>query len=287
MKNYFADSSSKWNQFLHSPNLVGWLLCMPALCILVLFFLGPAFIGLRISFYEWNGASKTMTFVGLNNYIELFQNARFWNAMYINWLAFFGTLLTQMPLALFFAIGLSKKTRIMMVYRSAIFAPRVISIAAVALLWAIVFHPYQGPLNKLLTAIGLESLALGWLGEPNTALISLLIATAWYYFGFHMIIFMAGLSSIPEEIFEAARLETDSQLNILRYIILPMLREQFLISFVFLFGGAFGPLMGFFFFWVQRFQFVSANEYKFQPVTITCSYRCAPKPRFKTNSVRK
>ena len=247
MKNHFVNSSSKWKQFLHSPNLVGWLLCMPALGILGLFFLGPVLVGLRCSFYEWDGASPTMTFVGLNNYIKVFQADRFWNAMLINWLAFFGTLLTQMPLALFLAIGLSKKTRIMKVYRSAIFTPRVISIAAVGLLWSLVYHPYRGPFNKLLIAIGLKSLALGWLGEPNTALISLIVAIAWYCFGFHMIIFMAGLASIPEECFEAAMLETNSRLDILRYVTLPMLREQLLISFVFIFGGAFGPLMGFFY----------------------------------------
>lgn len=246
MNNHFVDSSIKWKQFLHSPNLVGWLLCMPAFGILGLFFLGPVFIGLRISFYEWNGASPTMTFVGLNNYIEVFQADRFWNAMLINWLAFFGTLLTQMPLALFLAIGLSKKTHIMKVYRSAIFTPRVISIAAAGLLWSLVYHPYRGPLNKLLIAIGLKSLALSWLGEPNIALISLIVATAWCYFGFHMIIFMAGLASIPKEYFEAAMLETNSWLDILRYVTLPMLREQLLLSFVFIFGGAFGHLMGFF-----------------------------------------
>ena len=248
MNNHFVDSPSKWKQFLYSPNLVGWLLCMPALGILGLFFLVPALIGFRYSLYEWNGVSSIMTFVGLNNYIELFQTDRFWNAMFINWLTFFGTLLTQMPLALFLAIGLSKQTGIIMkVYRTAIFAPQVISIAAAGLLWTLVFYPYQGFLNELLKAIGLKSFALGWLGEPNTALISLLAASAWFYFGFHMIIFIAGLASIPKECFEAAMLETNSWLNILRYITLPMLREQLLISFVFIFGGSFGPLVGFFY----------------------------------------
>jgi len=188
-----------------------------------------------------------MNFVGLNNYIEAFHKSRFWNAMLINWLAFFGSLLTQMPLALFLAIGLSKKTRIMKFYRSAIFTPQVLSIAAVGLLWSLIFDPYKGPLNLLLKAIGLESMALHWLGEPNTALISMLIVTTWFYFGFHMIIFMAGLASISKEYFEAAQLETNSWLKILRYVTLPMLREQLLLSFIFIFGGSFGSLMGLFY----------------------------------------
>ena len=120
-----------------SPNLVGWFLCIPALGILGIFFLVPVLIGFITSFYKWDGISS-MNFVGLNNYIEAFHKSRFWNAMLINWLAFFGSLLTQMPLALFLAIGLSKQTRIMKVYRSAIFAPQVLSIAAVGLLWSLV-----------------------------------------------------------------------------------------------------------------------------------------------------
>ncbi len=247
LNNHFKDGSGRWKDFLRSQNLVGWLLCMPALAILGLFFLGPALIGARTSFYEWNGISSTMRFVGLNNYIEVFQKDRFWSAVLINWLAFFGTLLTQMPLALFFAIGLSKQTHIIKVYRSALFAPRILSIAGVGLLWGLVFHPYKGPLNYLLKAIGLKSLALSWLGESNTALISLLLVVIWFYFGFHMLIFLAGLASIPEEYFDAALLETSSWLDTLRYITLPLLREQLLISLVLIFGGSFGGLIGLFY----------------------------------------
>ena len=246
MNTRFVDSSGKWRRFLHSPNLVGWLLCMPALGVLGLFFLAPVFLGLTTSFYKWDGISS-MKFVGLNNYIEAFKASRFWNAMLINWLAFFGSLLTQMPLALFLAIGLSKVTRITRIYRSAIFAPQILSLAAAGLLWSLIFHPYEGPLNQLLKVIGLKSWALGWLGEPDTALISLLIAALWLYFGFHMIIFMAGLASIPKEYFEAAQLETNSWLEILRYITLPLLREQLLLSFVLILAGSFGSLIGFFY----------------------------------------
>ncbi len=236
-----------WKRFWHSPNLVGWALCTPALLVLGIFFLGPVLVGLRTSFYTWDGASANMTFVGLANYVEAFSNSRFWNAMLVNWLAVFGSLITQMPLALVLAIGLFKQTRIMKVYRSAIFAPQVLSIAAAGLLWSMFYNPYQGPLNRFLEAIGLNSLALGWLGEEKTALISLIIATAWFYFGFHMIIFMAGLAAIPREYFEAAMLETNNWFATLRYITLPMLREQLLISFILIFGGSFGSLMGFYY----------------------------------------
>lgn len=232
---------------MRSPNLVGWLLCIPALLVLGVFFIAPVIVGLRTSFYEWNGASVTMNFVGLGNYIEAFNTPRFWNAMLINWIAMFGSLVIQMPLALSLAIGLSRQTRLMKVYRGAIFSPQVLSIAAAGLLWSLIYNPYQGPLNQLLSALGLDFLALGWLGEPNTALISLIIASGWFYFGFHMMIFLAGLAAIPKEYFEAALLETNNWFATIRYITLPLLREQLLISFVLIFGGSFGSLMGFFY----------------------------------------
>jgi raffinose/stachyose/melibiose transport system permease protein len=165
--------------------------------------------------------------------------------MKVNWLAVFGSLLTQMPLALGLAIVLSRKGFGMKAYRTVIFAPQAMSIAAVALLWRLIYSPYFGPLNHLLRAIGLDTLAIGWLGDPDTALISVLMAAAWFYFGFHMVIFMAGLASIPDEIYDAVRLETNSWFHTLIYITLPLLREQLLLSFVFILAGTFGSLMGF------------------------------------------
>jgi len=239
-------SREKMQRLLRSPEVAGWLLCLPALLMLVVFFLGPAIVGFRVSLYKWDGASPSMEFVGLGNYVEALSSERFWNAMKVNWLAFVGSLLTQMPLALGLALGLSKKGFGMKVYRSAIFAPQVMSIAAVALLWSLLYNPYQGPINQLFRSIGLDVLATGWLGNPDTALGSLLVATAWFYFGFHMVIFMAGLAAIPKEIFEAVQLETNSWLKTLVYVTLPLLREQILLVFVFIFAGSFGHLMGFF-----------------------------------------
>jgi ABC-type sugar transport system permease subunit len=87
---------------------------------------------------------------------------------------------------------------------------------------------------------------IAWLGENETALLSALVATTWYSFGFTMILFMAGLGSIPAEYYDAARIETSSQWQVLRYITLPLLREVLLIIFVLTFSGSFGGLIGFF-----------------------------------------
>ena len=167
-------------QFLNSKSLAGWLLCLPALGLFLVFFLGPACIGFVTSLYTWDGISDTARFVGLKNYLDLFMPDRFWQAMRIN---------------------------------------------------LIVYDPVQ----------------IAWLGRTDTALSGVLIATTWYYFGLTMLLFLAGLAAIPEEYIEAARMETNRRLHILRYVILPMLREVFLIVGTMTFAGSFGHIIGLFF----------------------------------------
>jgi ABC-type sugar transport system permease subunit len=160
------------------------------------------------------------------------------------------SIVMQVPLALILALMLSRKRAFSSFYRNAIFSPQVLSTAAIALMWTLVFNPYQGLLNNLLSLVsgwfGGGPVIIAWLGENETALLSALVATTWYSFGFTMILFMAGLGSIPAEYYDAARLETSSQWQVLRYITLPLLREVLLIIFVLTFSGSFGGLIGFF-----------------------------------------
>jgi len=236
---------------MRSSTLKGWLLCLPALALFTVFFLGPALVGVIASLYEWNGISATAQFAGWQNYLELFTAERFWKAMRVNTVVVVASLLMQVPLALTLALILSGQSFGMKVYRNAIFSPQVLSIAAVALIWQLVYDPYQGLLNSLITGVtelvGLSPARIAWLGRTDTALASVLIATTWYYFGLTMLLFMAGLASIPYEYLEAARLETNRWYHVLRHVTLPMLREVFLIVFTLTFAGSFGHVMGLFF----------------------------------------
>ena len=234
----------KWSR---SPEVRGWLLCLPALLLFAVFFLAPAIIGLGLSFNEWNGYSADVTFVGLENYSTLLESDRFWNAMKINWIVVLATIVTQMSVSLALALVLSKKGRGMRVYRTAAFVPQVLSIAAVGMIWGLMYDPFQGLINQGLQAVGIEGIRIAWLGNTNTALIAMLVTTTWFYYGFHTLIFMAGISAIPEEYYDAIKLETDRWFHVLRYVTLPLLREQLLIVFVLIFSGGFGHIMGLFF----------------------------------------
>jgi raffinose/stachyose/melibiose transport system permease protein len=224
----------------------GWLLCLPALLVFGIFLLGPAAVALGLSFYNWDGFSAHAAFIGLDNYRELFGSSAFWNSLKVNVVVAAATIVLQMPLGLFFASLLSSRTRSAAVYRSVLFAPQVLSLAAAGLIWTLVYDPYQGFLNHALGSVGLSQLERPWLGETGTALPALIIASTWLYFGFHMILFLAGMSAIPRELYEAAQLETNSRLIVFFRVTLPLLREVLLISFVLIVSGAFGHLIGLF-----------------------------------------
>lgn len=231
----------------------GWtafLLVLPAFAFFAIFYLGPALTGAYLSVHEWNGISADMEFVGLDNFARLFNTERFWSALAINWIVALASIALQIPIALGLALALSRRTRATSAYRSAIFLPQVLSIAAVAIMWVLIYDPYSGLLNKLITVVagwfGMGPVFMAWLGETNTALASALVATTWYSVGLTTILLLAGLGGIPPEYDDAARLETSSQVQRLRYVTLPMLREVMLIIFVLVISGSFGHLVGFF-----------------------------------------
>lgn len=226
------------------------LLVLPAFAFFAVFYLGPAITGAYLSVHEWNGVSADMTFVGLDNFTRLFTTERFWSALAINWIVAIASLLLQIPIALALALALSRRMRGASAYRSAVFLPQVLSVAAVAVMWVLLYDPYQGLLNRILSTVagwlGQGPVIVAWLGENNTALAAALVATTWYSVGLTTILLLAGLGSIPPEYDDAARLETNSQVQRLRYVTLPMLREVMLIIFVLVISGAFGHLVGFF-----------------------------------------
>ena len=129
---------------------------------------------------------KRDEFVGLRNYSTLIRSDRFWNAVRINWIVVIASIVLQLSVSLSLAIVLSKKGRGMKVYRTAAFAPQVLSIAAVGMIWGLLYDPFQGLINEVLNSIGFEGVHTAWLGNTNTALIAMLVTSTWFYYGFHI-----------------------------------------------------------------------------------------------------
>ena len=220
------------------------LLNLPAISVLAFFFLLPAVISLWFSVHDWNGLTAS-TFIGLQNFQELASSERFWHALWINAALAAFTLITQVPLAFLVAVVLFKRRHQTRLLRSLVLFPQVLSIGAASLLWLMLYHPTRGLLNGGFSLFLPGDVTIAWLGSSDTALASVIAATNWYYFGLHTLIFMAGMSGIPQEYYDVIKMNSSRIHDELRHVTLPMLREQFLVSFVLVIAGSFGHVLGF------------------------------------------
>ena len=204
-----------------------WWLLSPALAAIGLFFAVPLFAALFLSLTDFDlyGIADlgTVRFVGLGNYADLLADARFWRAVR-NTLVF--ALLggpATIAAALFGAILVdSKLARAKGFFRTVYFAPVVTTLVAAAVVWRAFLHPTYGPVNRILGFLGLP--AIDWLGDPRWATLAIVSLSVWRTFGYCLVIFVAGLQSIPPSLYEAARLEGAGAWRLLTEITLPLLR---------------------------------------------------------------
>jgi raffinose/stachyose/melibiose transport system permease protein len=215
---------------------------LPALVFYTLFVVYPIFAAFTYSLFEWRGMVMG-EFNNFGNFIKLFTqapyNTMFWNALTNNIIYFTIEMLVQNTIAFVLAYIIYKKIKGSQFFKIAYFIPRLMSIIVVGFLWKLILHPNMGVLNEGLIMIGLESWAKAWLGDPDTALIAVILVNCWFAIGFYMLIFLAGLQSISHEVLEAARLEGAKGLRLVRSIILPMMFQPIVIVVVLTFIQAF------------------------------------------------
>ncbi|MDF2680675.1 MAG: sugar transporter permease [Brevibacillus sp.] len=215
---------------------------LPALLIYALFVVYPIFSAFTYSLYDWEGIKRGV-FVGLKNFTTLFTvepfNEMFWNAFSHNLLYFAVEMVVQNGIAFMLAFFIYRKIRGAGFLKVAYFIPRLLSVIVVGFLWKLIFNPNYGALNTFLTKVGLAEWAKPWLGDPDTALLAIILVNCWFGIGFAMLIFLAGLQSIPEELVEAARLDGARGATLLWKIILPLCMPSITIMTIFTFIQAF------------------------------------------------
>ena len=207
------------------------ILLTPALAVIGLFFLLPAVAALGLSVTDFDiyalGDIHNIRFVGLRNYSELLYNRVFWqaltNTMYFTFVG--GPLTVIVSLAAALLVN-ARLARFKSFFRTVFFAPVVTTMVAVAIVWRYLYHPRFGLLNRLLDLVHIAP--IDWLGDPRWAMPALIILSVWKNFGYTMIIFVAGLQSIPGDLYESARIDGASALQQFRYVTLPMLAPTFL-----------------------------------------------------------
>src|SRR5215203_2283060 len=194
----------------------------PALVMFLAFVILPVVMAAYYGFFSWQGFGVPTQFVGLKNYITIVQDPTFQEALGHNALIVVLSLLLQGPAAILLALLLNRKLRGQSIIRVLIFVPYVISEVVVGTGWSLILQS-NGGLNGFLKNIGLGGLATDWLSDPNIALWTLMFIITWKYIGFAVILFLAGLQGIPEELSEAAAIDGASYWQIQRRITLPLL----------------------------------------------------------------
>ena len=214
------------NSRLKSPwgSIVAFLL--PAVTVYVAFTAYPAVRTFWNSFHEV--LPRGDEYIGLANYAELAEDDIFWRAVEntITWALV--SPLIEVSVALLLALALYARIPGGRFFRVAWFTPVLMSYVVVGILWLWIYNYDWGPINAGLRAIGLDDLARPWLGDPATALPSLIFVTSWMWVGFNMVVLLAAIHSLPREVVEAAELDNCGWMSKLFFVILPMIRATFL-----------------------------------------------------------
>lgn len=207
--------------------LVGFLL--PALLLYSLFVLYPIVQSLRYSVYEWNGLGPLEDFVGLDNFRRAFSDANFTAALKHNVFIVVLSLLVQLPTALGLAMLLNSRIKGRRLLRTLFFAPYVLSEVVTGVVWRQMLRP-NGLVDQMMGWVGLGAHTQGWLSDPDVVLYSLFFVISWKYFGFHMVLILAGLQQIPKELGEAASIDGATGWQRFRYVTLPLLGPTLRVS---------------------------------------------------------
>lgn len=197
-------------------------LSAPAVIMFVTFVISPVAMAAYYGFFRWKGFGVPTDFVGMKNYITILTDPEFLKVLGHNAIVVVGSLLLQGPFALVVALLLNKKMRGQSLIRVLIFIPYVISEVIAGTAWGLMLQS-NGAVNDFLDKIGLGSLAQDWISDPHIAMPTLLLILTWKYAGFAVIIMLAGMQGIPEELSEAARVDGASYWQIQWRITLPLL----------------------------------------------------------------
>lgn len=196
----------------------------PAAIIYGLFVVVPLLQAFVLSLYRWRGVSAHKTFIGAQNFGKLWNDEVFWKALKNNLWLMAACGLAVIALGVLIAHGMNSSGRLARLLRSVYLFPQVISLVVVAILWQFLLNPSFGLVNSGLSAMGFRQFEnKGWLGDPATALPSVGVAFVWYALGFYVMLFSAGLKSIPDDIKEAAELDGSTGFHRFRTITWPML----------------------------------------------------------------
>ena len=201
---------------------------LPCLAIFGIFFLLPAVMGVGFSFLNIRNVDfQAATFAGIGNYKNVLTDSGMNIAIKNSFIFAFVTTILKVTLGLLLAVLLNNKLKTTNFMRTVFFLPAVLSSVAVGLIFTAMMHPANGIINVALRAMGLPMLAQNWLTDPKLAIFSVAFVEVWKWTGFTMVILLAGLQSIPEHYYEAARIDGATGWQKFRYVTFPLIMPAF------------------------------------------------------------
>lgn len=210
---------------------------LPALLIYLVFAILPILQSFYYSLMEWDGFSE-MQFVGLDNFANLFQDPLFWNSVKNNIYVVLASVFGQVPIALFIALLLNRKIKGLKIFRTIGFLPVVLSTVVISLTWSLIYNSEDGLINEFLREIGLGGLAQNWLGDTKWTMIAVVVVVIWQFVGLYLIIFLAALQNVPEEVLEAAKIDGASEWTTTWKITVPMIWETIIVAVILCISGS-------------------------------------------------
>lgn len=212
-------------------NMIGWLFVLPSLLAFTLFMFLPILLGFWYSLTDYTGLSKNYSFIGIQNYLDLFDDRYFKvsiqnNVIYAVLYSAF-TMLISLVLATF----LNRLTRLRKLFRTVFFLPYISSMVSVAIIWKMIFNASDGPLNTILKQIGIAN-PPKWLASTDWALYAVIIVSVWKFCGYYMLIFLAGLQNIPDSLYESASLDGANAWQRYFHITLPMISPTVFLNLI-------------------------------------------------------
>lgn len=224
----------------HKKKLEPYLFVLPAAALILFIYLIPFVFSIVISLTDWNGISREMNFVGLDNFLNIFKEPAILEVLKNNVIYFVEIVLIQNTLAIFIAALLRDKFKGRNFFRAVLFMPTVVCTVAVAFIWNLMLDPVSGYIPALFEKLGMDFLAnILWLGNSSTAIHTVSFVNIWQWTGWSMVIYLAGMMSIDESLYEAAGIDGSSRWQKFRHVTLPLLAPSLTVNLVTTSIGAF------------------------------------------------
>ena len=210
----------------------------PSFCLYTVFLILPLVASFFIALLKWNGVGDSV-FVGLDNFLDIFLRDRYFKKIIANTLISMGAgVFIQLPLALILAYMVYRVKKGFRFFQTSYFVPVVISATVIGLMFSLFFNPTFGPINTFLKAVGMEKYIKNWLSDPDIVLFSVILPGIWQYLGYHFVILLAGMQSIPSEIIESARIDGANTVDIFSKIVIPNVKSMIQVCIIINLSGA-------------------------------------------------